>query len=826
MGAEHKLDLTSDVTHLLVGDTDTPKYKYVAKEREDVKVLRPEWVEAVRTQWMEAKTIDLEALHQEYRMPTLAGTKICITGFDDLPFRARLHQNVIENGGTYTGDLTRDVTHLIARKPEGKKYEYGMQWQKKIVTLQWYKETLERGMQLEESTYHPTVPQDEQGRGAWNRTTQSSPNPSKRARADQQGPEPARKLRRIASARLHSQTDNMWSDLTGVHAGSLDVPTTRATLKPTQSMPDLRDASTDLGPNKDSRKDSFRGDAQIFTAKYFAVQGFPPDRARILRDVISNNGGNLLESVAQLRQFEGATADAKVLLVPYQTPAEQVPSPEEASLRFHVASELWVEHCMFCKLFTPPDQYPLSQFVPKIKPPGLSKLVVTSTGFSGIVPNHVDKIVRLLGAKYEQTFTRNTSVLVCNRKNQNKTKLAMAKSWSIPVVAESWLWACVKENRRPSFEAHALYLPRPPAAEKVEPKKSSVPSKERSSFADTKTTHNDSRSVLVGINLGAKKGTSKIPTKKVTAEHPGSEFLVRGDDEAPCMLLHDDAGIHDNPGEHGEQAEQTHALQPISHNSSPKRQVQPVAKPKKRLFQTLDGPSSDVENQEVSAEDDHATAPPNAVADVTDAQSLNSEIQELLNMKTKLRAKSDEGRTTEKQPKKKLMGRALSNLSNSSSTSNVRPSRASSVDSVNTDGIGSEVGPCAPLKSKMGENAEGGHSFMGRAKSKMSEGQSVTAVTDALAAYDAEDQQWAEEAAAPALTQLRYEDPEEALELREILAAKRRQRSKLGQKESDPKPAVRKFEEPKRIRDDELVMGNGWGGGRRTRQKDKPVQEL
>lgn len=83
MGAEHKLDLTSDVTHLLVGSTDTPKYQYVAREREDVKVLRPEWVEAVRECWMEDRSLDMNALEAEYRVPALAGLKICITGFDD-----------------------------------------------------------------------------------------------------------------------------------------------------------------------------------------------------------------------------------------------------------------------------------------------------------------------------------------------------------------------------------------------------------------------------------------------------------------------------------------------------------------------------------------------------------------------------------------------------------------------------------------------------------------------------------------------------------------------------------------------------------------------
>lgn len=83
MGAEHKLDLTSDVTHLIVGDINTPKYKYVAREREDVKVLSPEWLEAVRQSWMTAEAFDLQELEEKYKLPVFAGLSVCVTGFDD-----------------------------------------------------------------------------------------------------------------------------------------------------------------------------------------------------------------------------------------------------------------------------------------------------------------------------------------------------------------------------------------------------------------------------------------------------------------------------------------------------------------------------------------------------------------------------------------------------------------------------------------------------------------------------------------------------------------------------------------------------------------------
>jgi DNA replication regulator DPB11 len=84
MGATIKLDLTSDVTHLIVGSTDSAKYRYVAKSREDVKVLSPAWLEALREVWMEGgDDWNVAALEAEHRLPTFFGLKICLTGFDN-----------------------------------------------------------------------------------------------------------------------------------------------------------------------------------------------------------------------------------------------------------------------------------------------------------------------------------------------------------------------------------------------------------------------------------------------------------------------------------------------------------------------------------------------------------------------------------------------------------------------------------------------------------------------------------------------------------------------------------------------------------------------
>lgn len=84
MGATIKLDLTSDVTHLIVGSTDSAKYRYVAKSRDDVKVLSPTWLEALRDVWMQGDdNVDVATLEASHRLPALFGLKICLTGFDN-----------------------------------------------------------------------------------------------------------------------------------------------------------------------------------------------------------------------------------------------------------------------------------------------------------------------------------------------------------------------------------------------------------------------------------------------------------------------------------------------------------------------------------------------------------------------------------------------------------------------------------------------------------------------------------------------------------------------------------------------------------------------
>ena len=240
MGAVNKLDLTSDVTHLIVGDTDTPKYKYVAKERPDVQCMMPEWVEAVRDSWMEGGETNVEALENKFRLPTLFRLRICVTGFEDrrsacciaqhisrltvalVIVRKQIEEAVKAHGGEYRGDLTKEVSHLVALKPTGNKYNFARLWGIKVVSVEWLQQSLERGMMLDETLFDPLLDESQRGRDAWIRRTTSTSSLNKRPREGDTELAPARKLRRTASARFSSQNEGIWGDIMGGGFGQSD----------------------------------------------------------------------------------------------------------------------------------------------------------------------------------------------------------------------------------------------------------------------------------------------------------------------------------------------------------------------------------------------------------------------------------------------------------------------------------------------------------------------------------------------------------------------------------------------------------------------------
>jgi len=820
MGAEHKLDLTSDTTHLIVGSTDTAKYQYVAREREDIKVLRPEWVEAVRELWITDSPLNLDALARDYRMPTMAGLKICITGFDDLSFRAQLQRNVVENGGEYTGDLTKDVTHLIAAKPEGKKYEYGMSWQKKVVSLKWYKDTLERGMQLDEKLYHPTLQVAEQGVGAWNRRPQRSPRPVKRARGEDAAPEPSRKLRRIASARLGSQTQNMWTDIVG-GAGFEADPVDRPQLKLSTSMPSLRqdDASMQQAGSGVSTLTTGEGqkDADFLAGQHFILRGFDERKDGIVRHIIQGKQGTIIGA----EEWGTPPPSNTLLMLPHDLRKKaRDADPAVIILGLRTVSELWLERCMLENRFIDPDNYPLGLF------PGpcstvLSSILVNVSGFLGLETLHISKMVSALGGKYTEHFAAGVSVLVVRQGSHNAQKLAGAKEWGIPVVSEEWLWSTIRSGKRAPF---ATYLLQPIRAQRAQAKQQTrqkprapddyvevgtVPlrpeERERQARSRSKSYQGEK-------DLQSKlRSAVRSKDAPVRIHRDATDNAIREAEETMLALDDEDSfGCNETVGTSFVQEDLR--LQAVSSNSSSKNHNN--VEMKRTVMPPLDGNVSvqetkGDENVQTSGHDDKSSS----------IQALNGAIRDFLDSGIRKKPAGD----SEKPAKKgRLFGRALSNLSNGSASSHPRQSRASSIDSMNTDGVGSEIASVPSERPAGGAGStgeKGTFSFTGKAKTTMTGG--ITPLLLGMHDLDMPHNSNQREEETPRLTQLGYEDPEEAVLLREKLAASRRRKSKLGQNEDDPKPAAVRAKPERKLRDDDILSSAGWGAGRRTRQKQK-----
>lgn len=907
MGAKHTLDLTSDVTHLLVGHTDSKKYQYVAKEREDVKVLLPDWVEAVRQKWMADEYVDFNALDAQYRCPTLYGLKICITGFEDLDFRTELAKNIAKNGGQYTGDLTKDVTHLIAFVPQGKKYEYAGAWGIKVVSIKWYKDTLDRGMQLDESLYHPTMAPETQGRGAWNRRSPDSSKLGKRQRDDPPAQEPSRKFRRAASARFSSQQNDMWSDIVG-RPPSADLNTDATKLRPIKSMSNVEQmpesASSRQGPQRSEYQDRMASPFLngFLTGNHFAQKGFDEARKSRLFDVLRGNGASVYQTVSELLDRVESSNVHCFLVVPHEIDYRQLTMVRKNLRNAVIVTELWLEYCMTVKAFVPPESYPLGTPVCPIDIPDISKITINASGFHQVQTMHIAKIVKKLGAVYRENFTQETSVLVTNSSNPNQQKIQHAMSWKVPVVTEKWLWNLITTNKIPSFDRFSVEALNRIAKANAETAGQSHARGQRPSLHDPSRgnaagSDNEDSFVEAAKAIEAREKQPVFDEKR----HSLNSNQTRQSPYAPSL---------EERTERQKPTEKHLPLQEISANIVP----QSVAVGKKKLFQQFDGSNNSLEERSnclpvndgavgvvayanksgayeqpyappVVDSYEHSTAEGLRPISVHAAREPNTDsnlVREFFEAKAAAEARKSQTSLDESKPKKnKLIGRALSNLSNSSRRSNEDPisnnentktkgslSRASSINSVNTDGLGVPLSNLSHIPSDLvtsntanarrqlppslngNSKIQPANTSMNSAVDKSNEFASArnddTSFHAALATLSTS--QLPQPPSPTQQDQLTYADSDEAAKLRARLAEKRRNRARLGQQETDPGPKMSREENERRkanlareeseekrqarwraerdrgvlIKDDEKVVG----AGRRTRGREKQLSAL
>ncbi|POS76274.1 subunit of DNA polymerase II [Diaporthe helianthi] len=472
LGGIHKYDLTPDVTHLIVGEYDTPKYRHVAKERPDIKAMAVGWVDAVRNLWVKDEQINFRALEEEWCLKAFetgggamddnqeVGPRTslicCLTGFDDQDERQRIIDKIKLHGGRYTGDLSKLVTHLIARQPAGKKYLAARNWGLHVVHISWVHECIERGMILDEKAFDPLLPEEERGVGAWNRQASANRRISlgKRQReAAAKQEQGRRKLRKTASMKLNSQRDNMWGEILG--QPSVEQSASHQTDEATQPLPSgsgLRSnasmsrvsESADMSRSHSSVGNTEnRGDMTFASCCLYAF-GFPPRQTDVLVNAVSSLGGFVVGSVADITKPEGMIR--RFVIVPQSADQKSIPLlPDGVDL----ITECFIERCLHRKALLDPRDHVIGRPFPVFPIEGFEKLSICTAGFTDVDLLQVDKTIRQLGARFQERFNAEVSLLLCASLGAvRKQKLDMALHWKVPIIKAEWLWACISQGKR------------------------------------------------------------------------------------------------------------------------------------------------------------------------------------------------------------------------------------------------------------------------------------------------------------------------------------------------------------------------------------------
>lgn len=480
MGASIRANLTVEVTHLVVGHWDSPKYHYVAQFRPDVRPMTLDWILTVRNLWVNDQDINLDLLERQYTLPTLTSLKVSMTGCDDTEERQDIAEKIKANGGDYDGNLTKQITHLISFRTEGNKYKAAKSWGLRIVSFEWLYDSLERGMILNEKYYDPSLPLEERGKGSWDKDKPKINSSRKRAREQTISgiEEGKRKLRRTASTKLNTQSQSIWGDIVGsgnniqvLRSGIWD---TSDSFGPAEKP---HEKSKEIIPPKPTTLDLAREPNQpvggIFHECQFWIQGFSAKHTQILGNHLIAHDGKVVQS-----ESDSSVPNSRkrnYMIVPSHLEPSKYPT---SSPEVEIITDWWVERCLHLKKYLEPKEHVLGRPFPKFPIEGFSGLKLSSAAFIGIEILHVKKATELLGGTYSEDMTPQSSVLVTKSiVTLRKDKLAHAQDWEIPIVTANWLWDSISSGTRLPFAQYRCRTTRQPAQPASAPisRKESIP---------------------------------------------------------------------------------------------------------------------------------------------------------------------------------------------------------------------------------------------------------------------------------------------------------------------------------------------------------------
>ncbi|KAI4116828.1 MAG: hypothetical protein LQ338_007653, partial [Usnochroma carphineum] len=355
-----------------------------------------------------------------------------------------------------------------------------------------------------------------------------------------------------------------------------------------------------------------------------------------------------------------STPNNEFLLVPHDLRNDSIPTIPADLHQPVMVTDMWVERCLHQKKNIKPEENVTNTPFRRFPIAGFERLVVCSTRFEDVDLLHVSKAVKLMGATYDEEFSPKASVLVCNKMVPGNEKLRHARHWNTPVVTADWLWSSIRSGKLREFEA---YLVQPCS---VNPDPSTDEHKEelrgqpRGESKPSKTEQIESATITKSSSPRTHEMKDRSPKSADTGPFSRNDITTIHNDKQDQPPIPTDSKTFP---------------QPIPHDSAPLREISPNSSPPK--------PTSPLKPTTTTT-----TEPPSKLP--SRDPNLSSTISSLLahhqNARS-LAAATKPNTTTSPNPsptklrrKRQLLGRAPSNASNLS--------RASSVDTINTDGVG------------------------------------------------------------------------------------------------------------------------------------------
>jgi hypothetical protein len=326
-------------------------------------------------------------------------------------------------------------------------------------------------MALDEKLYDPNVPEEEQGIGAFKRYPSTRKTLGKHAREGEAQDSGKKKLRRTASTRLESQSQDMWQDISTRSVSSRHSEVDQWKEQDDKSITHVTETDIYEAPHAAPQNaqppttDTNEAAGGLFAGIHVLIHGFESPKVGLLRQYLEPNGARVVQTSTELEDAShNPLFKDRYLLVPHARHS-QSPSPPEVPPGTITATEWWVERCIHYKRLLDPAQDALSRPVAGASISGFSGLLVSTTGFAGVDLRQVAETVKLMGATYQEKVVPSSSVLISGSKAIRKEKAFYAQKHRIPVVSADWLWACLASKKKLSFEQFSVPLPALDAAD-------------------------------------------------------------------------------------------------------------------------------------------------------------------------------------------------------------------------------------------------------------------------------------------------------------------------------------------------------------------------